>query len=77
MSRDYNSWVQLARSARRGCEHSHNSIKTGLLGLCDPALLKERRQSLTNPFKAVHLNVALLFDKYGSSAHRGPHYRDI
>lgn len=35
----------------RGCELRHNSIQTGLLGLCDPAPLKERR--LTNWFKAI------------------------
>lgn len=40
MSGDYNCWVQLARFIQHGCEHSHNSIKTALLGLYDPALLK-------------------------------------
>lgn len=52
MSRDYNSWVQLVRFIQRGREHGHNSIRTGLLGLYDPALLKERHQSLKNPFRA-------------------------
>lgn len=51
ISQDYTSWVQLAWFIQRGCEHCHNSIKTGLLGLYDPALLKGR-QSLKNPFIA-------------------------
>lgn len=51
ISQDYSSWVQLAWFIQRGCEHRHNSIKTGLLGLYDPALLKGR-QSLKNPFIA-------------------------
>lgn len=66
VSQDYNSWVQLACFILRGCELSHNSMKTCLLGLYDPALLNERRQSLTNPFEAVHLYFALLFDERGS-----------
>lgn len=52
MSRDYNCRVQLARFIRRGCERGHNSIRTALLGLCDPAVLKERHQSSKNPFIA-------------------------
>lgn len=63
MSGDYNSWVQLAWFIQRGCEHSHNSIKTGLLGLHDLAVLKERHQSLRNPFTAMYFYSVLLFDK--------------
>lgn len=66
MSGDYTSWVQLPCFILCGCEHCHNSIKTGLLGLYDPAPLKKRRQSLTNWFGATYARFAFLFAKEAS-----------